>query len=152
MGFLNNQTFLWDQIKGINTRTVREKFLSIPLRTHQQTILYLVNDQIIRLGDEFKNLSELTDRLKAKIYPKQLTKSREIYHTNQLITFGPLTLSRNYIYIGQRKIALNKIEFIGVRGGHLLIATRINHQERISISEIPNLEILLQLIDEGMNG
>lgn len=152
LGFLHNQILTWDQIKGINTRTVREKFLSMPFRTHQQTILYLVDEQIIRLDDEFKNLSEITYRLKAKIYPKQLTRSREIYHTDQLITFGPLTLSRKYIYIGKRKIALKNIDIIAIRAGHLLIATKNNHQERISISEIPNLEILLQLIDEGMNG
>ncbi|MGD2156829.1 MAG: hypothetical protein PVG32_08160 [Anaerolineales bacterium] len=152
LGFRKNHTITWGQIKGINTRSVQDKFLSKPLKTHQQITLHLVNNHKIRIDDEFNNFPEIATRLKAKIYPRQLLKSREIYHTNQLITFGPLTLSQKYIYVDNRKIPLESINFIGIRSGHLILSTKNNHQERISVSEIPNIEILLQLLRESMNG
>ncbi len=151
-----SSSYRWEEITGISSITIQDSLFGKILRTRHLVTIFLVQGDPIRLDDRIGNLLELVTRLKANLYPRLLPGLRSRFQQGQQLAFGPLSIQSHAIYIRGQQIPWDNVSFITVNSGHLLVETLEQGSEqpkkiRISIQQIPNLELLLQVLQRGLS-
>jgi hypothetical protein len=106
-----------------------------------------------------ENLPELITRLKARLYPRLQPGLRAAFQSGKPVSFGKVAVQQEgFIYHktlagflpARTRIPWDKINRLTVQSGDLVVELE-NHKgrrfPRIPVSKIPNLELLLTLID-----
>jgi hypothetical protein len=130
---------------------MQRTFLGVPYKVQQQITLIPRRGRPIQIKDQVKNLPELVTRLKAKIYPRLLSELRSEYHSGQPLDFGLLTLNRQGLFLRGGRNPWIQVEHLSIKSGLVVLDIKNGRQKRLSVGDIPNLEVLLQLISEGLN-
>lgn len=155
----------WGQIAGIATDTVQERFLGLDLGVTSQAVLFPNLGRPVRLDSSLQRQPELVSRIKAGLYPRLLPGLSERLQAGQWLMFGPLSIQGGALRLlrawpaTRLVVPWSQVNRIDVRSGYLTIELKDpptqNHSGRgplrIAISQIPNLEILLQLVQQGIN-
>lgn len=153
-GILRTHNYRWEQISGIALAMTQDVFLRSRGHTRLQAVLYPNLGRPIRLDDRLQNLAELVSRIKASLYPRMLPDMKANFQAGKWLYFGPLAVQANAIRMHQSKITWEQIEDLQVKDGYLAVSWKEQQEpfrdERIPIAEIPNLELLLQIIREGV--
>jgi hypothetical protein len=154
----------WEAIAGVVLDQVEGAKGHSPLRT---LTLYQKRGKPIRIAEarsawdglaffgppRVQNLSELTTRIKARLYPSLLPRLRNAFLNGQCLRFGPIGVEKSYLHLPAR----SPIRWIAVRrmticSGKLVVelgnAGKTGSVARIPVFRIPNLELLLTLIDD----
>ena len=144
----------WDKITGISSSTTHEQFLKHTYRSTHRIVITRSNGNPLILDDRISNLVELATRLKANLYPRLLPGLRVQYQNGHPINFGPIEIQKEYLSFKNTKIPWARIRRITVLSGHLVIETFQSKPKqwksmRVSIQQIPNLELLFQVLDRG---
>lgn len=155
--FLNrkNKRFVaWNEVIALRTTLIWEQFLHHKYQPKYKLTMYLYDNSKIKLDDSTENLSALISQIKAKVYKNLLPKIEESYINGNLISFGRLSIQKDYIQINNRRkpnrIPWTEIESITINSGKLNINQK-NHQVlQIMISQIDNFEILINIIQRGV--
>ncbi len=162
--------FLWEEMTGIAVELVGMGRGAPPL--HRAT-LYFKGNRRVRLVESrpgwlsfpgffgplpMENLPELITRVKARFYPRLLSVLQETLSTGAPLPFGPLILHPDCLQIRSplppllqgKRLPWEEIRRVTVQSGALVV--ELDHQKGrfsicIPISKIPNLELLLGLID-----
>jgi hypothetical protein len=100
----------------------------------------------------------LIARIKARLYPGLLARSRQAFLSGSQLIFGPLTIQRQGLSLDLKKrreqtsetIPWSQVVHVDVQGGRLLIELDSLPIQSIPVSKIPNLEIMLDLIHQGV--
>jgi hypothetical protein len=145
-----NRAFLWRHLDGIATRHTRDHFLWIPTREHFQVTLHPHIGLPVRLDPRIPNLAELSARIKGKIYPRLLKEYREQRLAGKNLYFGPIVLGSTGLNMQKGNYPWEQITRIDVQHGTLIITLKDHHPQKISVGEIPNIELLIQIIQEGI--
>lgn len=162
----------WSQLAGISTEvsavgwnTASDERLRYRARLHPTT------GSPILLGEQTEKLPELLSQIKAHLYPRLLPALRDEFHNGRWLHFGEIAISSEGFRLGanhRRRLELGwaEIRRMQVQRGQLTIeyvpmgktagaprsANANNHtdprQRRLEAGEIPNLELLLQLIQQ----
>jgi hypothetical protein len=140
----------WDQIAGISSNIEQERFLGIRLRTRSSAIIYPNSGKPIQISS-FKELPHLVAQLKAQLYPRLLPGLQEQFNSSQWLHFGPVSIQFGSCRIRTRQIPWEAVRQVAVRSGDLVVELENDSTIRLPASEIPNLEILLQIIQTGLN-
>ena len=161
-GFRAARTLTWRQIAGIAAATTHEHFFGIPLGIHQTVTLYPVLGRPIRLSGELERLPELAARIKASFYRRLAPDLRAAFEAQQWLFFGPVAIQKNALQLkrpwplGREKriFRWNQVDQITIQDGFLVIKwagslTR-RKSSRIPVSQIPNVELLVQIIQQGV--
>jgi len=151
------RNYRWEEISGIASATIQEKLWGHIIRTRHRCTLYFSQDSPIILDDRVHKISELATRLKANIYPRLLPRLRLQYISGGQLSFGPIGIQLNYLVMKEKQIPWEQIERITVNSGHFCVEKRTQVSDhtlthRISIDKIPNLELLFQILQRGLNG
>ena len=151
-----SQALRWEDITGIASATIQDSIWGRTLRTRHRLTIYLTKGKPITLDDRVDNLLELTTRLKANLYPRLLPGFRTRFQAGQPLTFGPVSIQSNSILIRKRQIPWEHVYRITVLAGHLVVETRTQESDhskslRVPVIQIPNLELLLQVLQRGVN-
>ncbi len=146
----------WEEINGITSVTIQNSLWERTLRVRHQTTLFVTHDRLITLDYRVDKLLELTTRLKANLYPRLLPDLRIRFQSGQALTFGTISIQLNYIAIRKKQIPWETINRITILSGYLTIETRSQvsldlKNIRIPVIQIPNLELLLQVLQRGLN-
>jgi hypothetical protein len=146
----------WEEITGIASATIQDILLGHILRTHHRLSILLHNGKPIILDDRLDNLLEFTTRLKANLYPRLLPGYRTRFQNGDQLDFGPLSIQSKVLLIRGKELTWDQVNRITVSVGNLIIETqdpRTEHLKniRIPVTDIPNLELFLQVIQQGMN-
>jgi hypothetical protein len=146
----------WEDITGIASATIQDKLWGHILRTRHQLTIFLTQGKPITLDDHIHSLSEMTTRIKANLYPRLLPGYRARFQAGESLRFGPLSIQANTLSIRNRQIPWVKVTHITVSAGHLVVETHEQGSEhkkniRIPITQIPNLELLFQVLQRGLN-
>ena len=167
-------TLPWEDITGIASATIQDHLLNLPLRTHHQVTLYAAAGKPIRLGDALEHLPELASHIKASLYPRLLPGLQVALQGGQWLYFGPVAIHREALQLGpahspvlprppaqsrtrplgarrRSNIPWSQIERLSVQSGYLLVEFKNRSSRRFPISSIPNFELLLQLVQQGVN-
>lgn len=92
------------------------------------------------------DLPEIATRLKARIYPRLEPGLRRRLARGQTVYFGSLSISQTGIKWKKQAYAWEKVHRIEIKKGYLWIYLVGQHLWQLPISEIPNLELLMDNI------
>jgi hypothetical protein len=161
----------WNQIAGVSTEVRSIQGLPAGEKLRYRARLHPTTGPSIRLGEQTENLPELLSQIKAHLYPRLLPALREELHNGRWLHFGEIAICSHGLRLGsnQRRrldLAWTEIQAVQVQHGQLTIdyaaigkdhaspqPQNTNHhaalrQRRLETGGIPNIELLLQLIQQ----
>jgi hypothetical protein len=145
----------WDQVTDLYV--VQERFSSIQPSFLTHTVICTADNKRLTLREsEVQNLLHLVTQIKSSVYIHLKPRLQESYRIGNVVYFGPLEVHKKYLSLKLRFIGFafkqvnwKDIEFVTIKSGHLLLKLHTHKQYRIRISRIPNLEILMFLINDS---
>jgi hypothetical protein len=154
-GIMRTHNLRWEQISGVALSMTQNVFLRSRGHTHLRAVIYPNLGGQIRLDERLNNLPELISRIKASLYPRMLPGMKADFQAGKWLYFGPLAVQASALSLQQGKISWEQVENLHVKDGYLAVSWAEGQEpvrdERIPIAKIPNLELLLQIIREGVN-
>jgi hypothetical protein len=158
LGLSRRQTLRWEEIAGVATLAASYHFLGIPLVVRYQGIIYPNTGKPVRLTSAIQNLPDLLSMLKAYLYPRLLPNLKSNLEDGQWLHFGPIAICREGVHLSTRRatkkydlIPWSSVRRVNVTAGLLVVELSDQPNRKIPVARIPNFELLLQLIDEGVH-
>lgn len=154
---LSGKKFIpWTSLSGVASGAVQARFLGIPLATRYQAILYPAVGKPVRLDGTLDNLPELLTQVKARLYPRMLAACLKAFSQGQRLYFGNISINQAELRVTDgtpslRNLPWGNIHRIRVESGLLVIESENDKAIQMPVAEIPNLELLLQIIHTGVN-
>ena len=152
------QVFRWEEIAGISTETSGYHFLGIPLGLGYQGVIHPNTDKPIPLTNAIQNLPELLTLLKARLYPRLTPNMKANLDRGQWVYFGPIAIRRDGLafrkrgkYSSSQVIPWLRLRRLDVISGYLVVELSDQPRRKLPVSQIPNVELLLQFIQQGVN-
>jgi hypothetical protein len=145
-----NRKFAWGEISGIANTASQDRFLGIPIRKRYRASLHPSVGKAIKLDHRLPHLDELCARIKAKIYPRLVRENRSSLQSGSTIYFGPINMNLERISIRGKTYPWDQISRININKGMVMIELENRRVRRIPVGGIPNIEIFIQLIQEGL--
>ena len=140
-------SYRWEQIGGIATSVTQPLFLGITNRPRYRAVLYPNIGNPIKITDSYLNLPELMSRIKSKLYPRIIPSLTNNFQNGQWVFFGPIAIQLKQISVRKRKYEWSHVRRLNVDSGDLVIELTNPRNLQIPVSQIPNIEILLQIIN-----
>ncbi len=116
---------------------------------HRLDVSKASGETVVLLGDHFDDASALAKRIKSKTSAALLSPLQKAYDAGQPVTFGPVTVSKEAIESGNRRLAWGQVANVVVKDGRLVATPRDGRPLKVRTSQIPNVELLGVLI--GLN-
>jgi hypothetical protein len=152
---LPTRSLQWKQISGVALSVTQDVFLRSRGRARLRAVIYLNQGKPIRLDERLQNLPELISRIKASLYPRLLPDMKAAFQAGKWLYFGPLAVQTRALRLQHGQIAWEQVENMQVKAGYLAVSWKEGQGSarnvHIPVSKIPNLELLLQIIREGVN-
>jgi hypothetical protein len=145
-----NRKFFWADISGISTLETQTRFFGLPIGKKFMATLHPNIGKPVRLDRRLPHLDELSARIKAKIYPRLIPEMRSSFLSGSTLFFGPIDINIERINIQGSHTPWKQVSGIQVRQGRLMIEFENRRFRKIPIKKIPNIEIFIQLIQEGL--
>ncbi|MGW8249280.1 MAG: DUF6585 family protein [Anaerolineales bacterium] len=147
--------YTWGELSGVATGAIQTNLLGIPLRTRYQAVLYPTVSSPVRLDNSLEGLPELLTRLKANLYPRLLPGMRKAFQDGKTVYFGPVAIQGDALLLEQkdgknRQVSWSQVQSLSVQAGMLVIAIKGESSFRLPVARVPNLELLLQIIQSGV--
>jgi hypothetical protein len=149
--FSRRKQFTWSELSGVATGAVQTRLFGIPLRTRYQAMLYPTVSAPVKLDHSLDSLPELLTRIKANLYPRLLPGMCKAFQDGKTIYFGPAAIRQEELLLEQkdgkkRSIPWSQVQSITVQAGMLVIEIEKEARIRLPVARVPNLELLLQII------
>ncbi len=144
------RNFEWDDFQGITSSAIQEYFFGLPIRNTFRTRLILLTGKSIKLPERLQNLPELISRIKAHLYPRLFPKLLAEFRSGAWMAFGPVAIQSRGLRLDKREISWRQVKQIDVRAGMLMIEFNDRPPQKLPVDRIPNLELVLQLINQGI--
>ena len=148
--FGREHVFYWAQVEAISCNSVQESFLGINLSPRHRVRLFPVDGKPIRLNRNLDQLPELIARIKGKINPRLLPVLRADLQAGKILSFGPIQLDRKRLKLRGKDYSWDQVALINIRAGHLVVEFTNRRARKIPVGQIPNVELMIQLIQEGV--
>ena len=148
---LRQVTMAWDEITGLSAGSIQDQFLRLSLRNNPTARLYRRRGAPLRLPGSWGKLHEAIPILKARLYPLLMPGLQAEFQSGHGASFGRLTLYPEALRLAGKAIPWTQVARLRVHSGYLLVETFEKRPLRLPVVEIPNLELLLQLVDWGIN-
>jgi hypothetical protein len=148
----------WRSIDGIASKQVKNQFLGLSLGGNYSATLYPTTGKPIKLNRQIAGLEELCARVKAKIYPRLLRNYRTALNADETLQFGPIefhqygiTWQQGIFSPKKASYSWDQINKVEVRDGFLVFEILNKSSRRFAVSKIPNIELFIQIIQEGIS-
>lgn len=148
LNLTKRKTATWEEITGVTAITIQPYFFRLHLPPSQTGILYYSNGETIKITDSKGLLSEI----KARVYPVLIKRFKRDFMAGEKLSFGPIGIDKQHFLLTNGKSGQNQaynwqqIKQIDLQSGNLMIEFRDYPSKRIPAAEIPNIELMLQLI------
>jgi|GEM_PF-508835 len=146
------QTWHWTDISSIQTIIVRRFFYGLMgYNTHTYRLMRRDKVQVI-LDDTIDQVERLAEIVRSHAIPLMFARYNNAFNTGQRLVFGPIRIHREYgLDIGNRNYQWAQVKEITVQHGTVLFilwepGSRNNPQ--VAAADIPNLDILLSIVDQ----
>lgn len=148
---LRRYSYDWSEISGISSSATRTTIFGREIRTIPSGVIFLYNGKSIDLTNNIQNIPRLVAIMKSNIYPLIWPTLKSLFRSGEAAHFGRLRLTRDYIQIARKRIPWTIVEGLRVDSGFLVVKLRDTTSQFVPISKIPNLELLLKLVDWGVH-
>lgn len=159
---LTKKPLAWKNLHGIAVEDVRYHFLTLTLRTRCRVYLFPTAGKPIPLDDRFHDLAGLAATIKTRLYPLLRPELQKQLLANQWVYFGPLRFNRDTLDAGtstllgedlsSKDLPWDEVTSLQAHAGLLFIERNGRSPLRIPTAKIPNVELLLQLVEELYTG
>jgi hypothetical protein len=157
------QSLTWEQIDGIAQGVYASDQMK-PRDIRYQLRIFPNKGRSVHLhgsGDGKRGipyLSELASRIKSSLYPVLQVELARMYRGGLPLRFGPVQIDRQGLKIPRRSpfpgtlsVPWEQVKQITVQSGYFLVESFGRRKPyRLPVSRIPNLEILLKIIDQSV--
>ncbi len=145
------QSLLWKDIKYIFEDSQQTSFFWLPVGENYAVRIVSLDGRELYIQDSLSNIGELIQRIKAKTFPRLRNSIISKFQDGSDISFGPITISLNYLELNADQYPWSRLKDIHIGSGKLVI--ELQNQQRITfpVKDIPNIEILLQLLVDGIS-
>jgi hypothetical protein len=145
----------WEEIEAITIDVVETRFLWLHLRERWRASVYNRQGQVIVINSRIERLPEAISWIKAKVFPRLLKRYRQELSAGAQIKFGPLVISPEHLRIDQswprtRPIPWNQVASLKIENGRLQIIMARGRNHTLPVKNIPNLELLLEIIKQDL--
>lgn len=142
--------YRWEQLAGISTMIEQQHFFKYSLPPRYQAILYPNVGKPIHLPDRLNEFPELLTQTKARLYPRLSTDLRASFESGKWAYFGLVAINQQQLRFKKSSFPWSAVSQLTIERGNLVI--ELDNHDRLSIPvlQIPNLEILLQLVRLGV--
>jgi hypothetical protein len=141
----------WGHITGIAVGYSQEYLLNHPLASGFRAWLVPGVGKIIQLDERLEDLPELVTRLKAHLYPRLLPALQADFQARKWVHFGPLAVHNQAVRLQERAISWVEVKNLTIQDGDLIVELVEGRSHRFPVWSIPNVELLLQLIQAGVS-
>lgn len=147
----------WEQIAGVAFQASQRHFLGIPVNTRYHAVLYPGSGQPVQLPGGIENLPELVSQIKAHLYPRLKPEMETSFQAGKWLYFGPIAIQQTALKFttrarrAQRSIPWSLVDQLRIQSGYLVVELKNSPRQRLPVSQIPNLEILLDIIQSGVS-
>jgi hypothetical protein len=138
----------WISITGISTAITRRTFLGWSLGLRYSAVIYPARGRPVHLAPYLEALPELISRIKASLYPRLATGLKNELKAGRWVRFGPLSIHPAALQVNKRRVPWAEIQGLTIQDGDLLVEWVNQPRARLPISQIPNLELFLELAQE----
>lgn len=142
--------FLWEQLRGLSCSTIENRFLGVQLGTRYQMVFFPCAGVPLRIDDHLQNLPDLMARVKARLHPRWLPQMRAALQRGETLSFGVVSVHQGGIRLRGREIPWAQVSHLSVVRGHLVVESSLMRRVKIPVHKIPNVELLIQLLQEGV--
>ncbi|MCU0488105.1 MAG: hypothetical protein MUE67_04030 [Anaerolineales bacterium] len=158
----------FDQISGIAAAETERRFLGKAIQNDFQSVIYFKDGRVVELDGRLENLPELVEAIKGQYYPKIYPNLLQEFKAGRQLQFGPLAVQNGSLQLakgvsaatflaepprpkGMRSVPFSEIADLAVHSGYLVVKSENSKTKRIPVSQIPNFEILLKLVEQRVN-
>jgi hypothetical protein len=157
----------WEEVSGIIVELIASSEGKAP---SHRVILFCKSGRKLHLIDarsawdalanlsgprRIENLPELVTRIKSRYYPRLLPRLRLAFHAGETLSFGPISIHKEHITMrsaSRMPVPWGKVNRVTVQSGTLVVELENSKNNpsitRFPVSKIPNLELMLSLIEE----
>lgn len=145
------QSLLWKDIKYIFEDSRQTTFFWLPVGENYAVRIVSSGGRELYIQDSLSNIGELIQRIKAKTFPRLRNSVISKFQNGDDVSFGPINISSKYLEFKTYQYPWSRLKDIHINSGKLVI--ELHNQQRITIpvKDIPNIEILLQLLMDGIS-
>jgi Family of unknown function (DUF6585) len=140
----------WEEISGISTAMFQPSFLGIRHAVRFRASIIPNLGKPILIQAAYENLPECITRLKARLYPRLIAELKQTFLEEKWVFFGPVAIQRDTLRLHNKQIPWSEVKRVSVAKGSVVVELVDHSTKRIPAEQIPNVEILLQLIDQGV--
>jgi hypothetical protein len=140
----------WEEISGIASAAFQPSLLGIRRSVRYRATIFPNIGKPIIIQGSYENLPECITRLKARLYPLLTAELKPTFTDGKWIYFGPVAIQRDALRFHKHQIPWSEVRRVSVIKGDLMVELVDQSSKRIPVDQIPNVEILLQLIDQGV--
>jgi hypothetical protein len=160
----------WQNIAGIAHGSIQDRWLAFTLHTYHYATIFPTMGKPIRIDDRLAELNIFIERVKELLNPHLLMAYQDDFKKDRWIHFGPISIHRrgyrisnqshrsNFFdkvihkpYSNTEMVPWNSVASLSVKNGYLIIVLKQGRSYRQAVLTIPNLDLLLQIIDWGIN-
>ncbi len=140
----------WKEIIGLASGSVESRFFGLPITRQNWLKIYPREGKPISLDDSIRDLASLSPKLKSVYYSNRMSALRSAFYADRWVPFGPLAVHRQALRVKNKLYPWKLVQDIQVRAGSLVIKMDSLQPIRISTRKIPNLELMISIIQEGV--
>jgi hypothetical protein len=144
-------TLRWEEVTGLATGVIRDQFLGLTLRNRLVATLHLRKGRPLHLAGAWCDLPKAISIIKARLYPFLWPVLMAEFQSGRGASFGPLQVKPQAIYMSGRAISWDQVTRLSFQSGYLLVESSGKNLIRLPAIKIPNLELLMHLVDWGVN-
>jgi hypothetical protein len=146
------QVWRWEQVEEITANVVRHYALGLLTGTSQTYTLRKSNGERLVLSESLQDIESLYHHLENSTLKRRYQHLAESYNHGNTVTFGPVHIGKQIgIQIGTKSYPWEEIGEVVIDKGVLSIKKKDggwHNKANTSAGEIPNLHILLSIINQ----
>ena len=148
---MRKAAFRWGEFAGISSSATAITLGEKNLQTVPKGLLHLKNGKSINLTNHYQKIPQLVKTIKSRIYPLLWSNFKSDFRSGRLINFGRISLNNTHILVSKSKVSWSSVSHIGASAGFLVIELRDDSSHQAPISSISNPELLLKIVEWGIN-
>ncbi len=152
------QTWRWDEVAAFFFSITRHYTNGIYTGTTYVYTLHKTDGAKLSLDNKYgkDDIPKLGSAIEQAILPIQYKRAADAYNAGQMVTFGPVAISKEGITISKKTYPWDEVAKISLENGMLSVAKKGGgwfSGASAPVSSIPNVAVLLTIIDQiiGIN-
>jgi hypothetical protein len=148
---LERRDYSWSQLAGIAHGDVETTFLGIRISKKTTVTIFPSAERPITLDNQIQRLHDLIKIIKTKVFPAVWPQLCSDFDSGKWVRHGQIRINFQNLIVEDRCFRWQQVRGLRIDAGYLVIDSHDRPELSYPVTEIPNLELLLHLVERGMN-